>query len=39
MGVTEDADFLVEARITDMSGRDRVRFMGYIRELACRGRT
>jgi hypothetical protein len=30
----EDSDFLVGARITDMSGRDRVRFMGHVRELA-----
>jgi hypothetical protein len=38
MGVREGADFLVGASIMDMSGRDRVRFMGYIRELARRGR-
>ena len=37
LGATEDADFLVGARITDMSGRDRVRFMEYIRGLARRG--
>ena len=36
LGVTEEADFLVGARITDMSGRDRVRFMAFIRELAGR---
>lgn len=36
LGGAEGADFLVGARITDMSGRDRVRFMGYVRELARR---
>lgn len=34
LGRGEDSDFLVGARITDMSGRDRVRFMAFIRGLA-----
>lgn len=39
LGQSEDAGFLVGARITDMSGRDRVNFMGYIRELTRRSHT
>ena len=37
LGESEDADFLVGAYIIDMSGRDRVRFMEYVRGLARRG--
>lgn len=36
LGETETADFLVGAQITDMSGRDRVLFMEFIRGLAGR---
>jgi len=39
LGQSEDEDFLIGASIIDMSGRDRVRFMGYVRELARRRRT
>jgi hypothetical protein len=35
-GEAEDANFLVGAWITDMSQRDRVRFIAFIRELASR---
>lgn len=34
LGETEGADFLIGAQVTDMSGRDRVLFMEFIRGLA-----
>jgi hypothetical protein len=36
LGEAGEVDFLVGARITDMSGRDRVRFMVFIRGLSDR---
>jgi hypothetical protein len=36
LGETEGADFLIGAQIMDMSGRDRVLFMEFIRGLANR---
>ena len=36
LGETEGADFLIGAQIADMSGRDRVHFMEFIRDLARR---
>lgn len=35
-GPAEKAEFLVGTQISDMSGRDRVRFIEYIRDLAAR---